>query len=985
MANNPTGLTVTRSGDKFICRWKNSSSYVGFDFYYYYTTKSGSTTTSHKSNVITIGTTKHTVSLNHNVSVFRFYVRGIVPTRTSVTKTGWSQKDYEINPPANPVIKAEWDSATPNKTVFTYTATDSGHYPFKEIEYQYMWAENCGSDPYYLNWKSATVYSSTSLTGTIFNSAESGYNTGSHARVVRARTVGPGGYSDWVYKKHVYAQPNSAKNLQAVSARAIPETGAIEATITWTLVSTATNPVDKQTVQYVIGEPGAGMTPPNSWNDIDTPLNAKQDSWSGQIDTPLGDNQCIWFRVVTKHDNNTVASTPVLALAGKLAAPTITAFSSNAGSQTITITATNNATDAAGSFLMVRYYKDTALGPVGGIIGIINSGESTTLRVPWSGTDTLGSVCVAAAVGSYTYADITSPYNYRAYDVKADMLSDDVYAQTVTVPTITLAQADVPETVAVSWEWINDVTGLELTWSERKDAWSSTDEPNSHEVDITNTGTLNVSDIEPGVTYYFRARFMNGSGDNATYSDYSSIKEINIASEPAIPVLTIEPDMAAPDESFTASWVYVSYDDSTQANALLVIDNNGAETELAMVGSSQTITLNAEEAGLTTGTYALKVKVYSTRGMESQYSDLAYITIAPPLTCSITSTSLLMNQPVVIDPSTTIYENILDEMPLDVTVVGAGNAGTTEVVIQRTEDYVKMKPDEDDYYGYTDEIVAGVSHTGEDPFQFEFPIMGRLDDGASYKLVATVTDEYGRTATDEIPFTVYWDEQAVKAEGSALISDDVAHITVGTPAGADVDDTVDIYRLSADKPKLIVQGAEFGDEYIDPYPTMGEFGGYRLVLITKNQDYYTADEEPSWIDISVPYDRYETVITFGGNEVALYGNLKVSSDFAKDFQRTRYLGGSIRGDWKRGVERDGSADGVAVTTRDPELIKDLRRLAEWTGLCHVRTPDGSNFMADVQVSDDEGYDSAGKIYNCSLNISKVDTIELDGMLVEEES
>ena len=61
----------------------------------------------------------------------------------------------------------------------------------------------------------------------------------------------------------------------------------------------------------------------------------------------------------------------------------------------------------------------------------------------------------------------------------------------------------------------------------------------------------------------------------------------------------------------------------------------------------------------------------------------------------------------------------------------------------------------------------------------------------------------------------------------------------------------------------------------------------------------------------------------------------------------------------------------------------LRRLAEYPGICHVRTQDGSSYAADVQVSDGLGYSTAGRLNSFTLNITRVDSEKLDGIPYSE--
>ena len=65
------------------------------------------------------------------------------------------------------------------------------------------------------------------------------------------------------------------------------------------------------------------------------------------------------------------------------------------------------------------------------------------------------------------------------------------------------------------------------------------------------------------------------------------------------------------------------------------------------------------------------------------------------------------------------------------------------------------------------------------------------------------------------------------------------------------------------------------------------------------------------------------------------------------------------------------------------MLKDVRRLADYPGICHVRTADGSSYAADVQVSEDYTDDEKGMVTNYSLSITKVGSQGFDGMTKEQ--
>ena len=119
-------------------------------------------------------------------------------------------------------------------------------------------------------------------------------------------------------------------------------------------------------------------------------------------------------------------------------------------------------------------------------------------------------------------------------------------------------------------------------------------------------------------------------------------------------------------------------------------------------------------------------------------------------------------------------------MPLSVTAVGSGVGGLTTLAIERAESYHLDRPDESHADGYEGETVFMHSQIGEDPIDVTVDsLMGALDDGAKYRIVATVQDGLGQSAVDLLEFEVHWEHQAVIPEANVVIDDEnlVAKIT----------------------------------------------------------------------------------------------------------------------------------------------------------------------------------------------------------------
>ena len=336
----------------------------------------------------------------------------------------------------------------------------------------------------------------------------------------------------------------------------------------------------------------------------------------------------------------------------------------------------------------------------------------------------------------------------------------------------------------------------------------------------------------------------------------------------------------------------------------------------------------------------------------------------------------------------TVADNVIDtkaltELPLTITVSGAGDGGTTTVAIERASDYHVDRPDGTDFNGYEGETIAVYTQTGDDEITIERDdLLGTFDDGAFYRIVATVADGIGQTDTETLEFIVQWAHQAVMPTATASMDGTVALITPTQPTGYADGDTVDIYRLSVDRPELIYTGAEMGTQYVDPFPAIGEYGGHRIVYRTIDGDYITETNDIAWLDLGETdgdnLDVDYSIINFGSDEIHLRLNLDVSNAWQKDFKQTKYLGGSVQGDWNKGYSRTGSLKGLVVTTDDPETIQLLKLLAVWDRDCHMRTPDGSSFTCNIDVSDELSHSTAGKGYSVTMNVTRIDPEELDG-------
>lgn len=1020
----PSGLTITRSGNNLTFAWKIADTNYGKGQQLQYrfsnmkadTWKSVEIGTSTTTKTVTIPVADYYPNKSTLLNSVTFRVRGIrsnylvhdTKSSESAKKTkaynpqwsAWSSKTFDFAVPNVPSGSTEWTEEHNNETTFNWEVetSSSGAKHYSNVELQTIRVKECNvTDGSTLSWKTTTdgwatdIYGATGSRLIPEDSAILAVN--SYTRWVRVRARGVKGASNWRYLKHVYGKPYRAK-VTSASATATAARGYI-CNIQWEAPQNAAHPIDKTTVEYAFAQPERGLVCPGgaSWTLAETLRDtAGKDAANFEVDARVELDQCLYLRVNTEHDDNINHGEPQRVAVGSLTNPTDISADIPSSGYTATVTATNNSA-VPDSFLVVIFRRK---GKEDIIVGIIPNG-STSARVTcpnWS-SETSFSFGVYAAQG--TYERVTRADSVTQYRVTQNTRSSGTIWTTENVPkapeNVTVEETATNGKVLVKWDWSwGTADSAELAWSDDKNAWQSTSGYKSYKIE-SKTAKWYIPDLTMGKRWYIRVRLI----EDKELGPWSTAVWIDLATKPTTPTLTLSAGRIKIDGNVTASWTYETRDDTPQIYAEVqeCTISGDTVTGVKIVGkteSSQALILYPEVLGWEAGsTHNLRVRVTSGSQKKSDWSDPVTVNIASPLTCNITQISL--EEVTVIDDEEqgiTRMVQALTEMPFTLTVTGAGAGGTTAVYIEREESYHMDKPDETDFNGHQGEAVAITKQSGEDQITItQDDLIGSLDDGAKYRLVATVNDDLGQSAKSSIVFEVRWEHQAIVPSAEIEV-DDINYITKITPiapTGAMQGDTCDIYRLSADKPELIISDGIFGTTYVDPYPTLNEHGGHRIVFKTINGDYITESNQPAWFDYVASDGNIlplsKVIIDFQGEQVILPYNIAISSAWAKDFTETKYLGGSIQGDWNKAVSRTGSINTTSITVDNPALIKAMRKLAAYPGICHVRTPEGSSYAADVQVSESMSYEAAGKIAEFSISITRVDAEGLDGMTLAE--
>lgn len=1018
----PSGLTLNRNNYYFTIHWKcGDDNYNDGQQLQFYSPLSKKwvglkITKTNKQHTLLINRDSYYPKTKTKLSSVKMRVRGnrkkyTVENKKTGKKTSyeptyseWANIAFDLRVPSRPNLSATLSSEAVNETTFAWSHEFSldNHNPVYHLLWQSILVKDdskAGGADHKWNSKQSGWMTGTSNASASLPIAEQTelLASGSYTRWFRICARGPAGDSSWSYAKHVYAKPNQAKIVAGKTSVTASAAGGYTCKVTWKVDAPIWRPIDYTIVQYAFATPVNGLGCPDgaSWTNASTSRDTSgEDAAAFSIGGTVDDNQCLFVRVNTYHDHaeNLTTSSPWMMVAGLLSEPTGLTVQVDSDTRRATVQATNNALpDNPYSFLAVMY-KSSA-NTKGFVIGVIPHGQdSVVLQLPSVGGDVTENISVKAVLG--TYKASTSVQGVTSYTITEWMRSvvvDNGGAIPKAPTNVTLSKTATDGTIRVDFDWAwSGAVGAEISWADNENAWLSTSQPKTYLIDTIHAPSWYLVGLTTGKTWYVRVRF--ASGDN-TYGAYSETKSIDLSAAPSIPVLTLSDGVITQDGRVTASWTFETSDGSEQAYAEVAeeITESGTTTyrKIAQTTTAKSVTIKASDYNWQTGeSHALVVRVASSSGRESDgWSNPVFINIAEPIDVSITQTSLV--DMTLEEGESTRTIKALTDIPMTATITGAGAGGITTLVIERAEDYQVDRPDETDFYGFAGETIVSRSYSGEEQQTIDLTdLVGSLDDGASYNLIATAQDSLGQKDTVTLPFEVHWANQA-KMPTATVTIDEEDMIAILTPSAESpaVGDVCDIYRLSVDRPELIYPDAQFGTAYVDPYPAIGEFGGHRFVYKTKNGDYITEDNRLAMYDTGENegdvIDSDYTIIDFDGGRIQINRNLDVDNKWKKDFEETQYLGGSVVGDWNPAISREASVSTVAVPILDGETIQAMRRLAVHAGACHVRTSDGSSYNANVEVSDRYDHKNGRQVISYDLSITRIDPEEYDGMTLEE--
>lgn len=345
---------------------------------------------------------------------------------------------------------------------------------------------------------------------------------------------------------------------------------------------------------------------------------------------------------------------------------------------------------------------------------------------------------------------------------------------------------------------------------------------------------------------------------------------------------------------------------------------------------------------------ALTLSVSVSTGGGSATSPAVSVAISQAPTVSLTVPATLTAQPLSFGATAS------EACTLAVVVTSDGNEGQTPagVIAQPLGDTI-----------WSAEIVpTWTESNGTLSTTVTLPERLAFTDNGSYTVEVTptsiATGMVGEAA--EATTTVAWSAQApTPDEGAATLTpndytdDDGRRHKSVTIALAPNDeeesgstDVYDIYRMTGDGAVAIGTGWPLTSEATDEYAPFGD--GMALAYRVARR---TADGDVAWSDYEYALDGDSIRIDWDGQSVELPYDIAISDGYAKDVDVHQYLDGSTDALYELGVTRTAKLSTDVIRLDDQRTVALVRSLARYAGPAFVRTPDGSAYEADVQVSD----------------------------------
>lgn len=276
-------------------------------------------------------------------------------------------------------------------------------------------------------------------------------------------------------------------------------------------------------------------------------------------------------------------------------------------------------------------------------VGVPDDGECTALSVDMS-------LVIPETEGKRSWVRIKSWnqiedgfYRYSDYYQLKELYTPAPTAEDDQCAIVSCTSADDGLGAMVTVGYANDSnTGTEVAWSDREDAWTSTDQPDTFEVtwdddpkaasatEWDKSCTVDVRGLEQGTNYYIKARrYLERDDADTTYSPWSDARTVTPSVAPGAVTLTA-PASVPIGSDCAVSW---AFDGGTQTAWEIVSDGRVLKSGTDALGSCTLAADELQASADSNGNVRISVIVH-TGGGTSQ-SEESVIVIAKPPTLSV--------------------------------------------------------------------------------------------------------------------------------------------------------------------------------------------------------------------------------------------------------------------------------------------------------------------------------------------------------------
>lgn len=508
-----------------------------------------------------------------------------------------------------------------------------------------------------------------------------------------------------------------------------------------------------------------------------------------------------------------------------------------------------------------------------------------------------------------------------------------------------------------------------------------------------------------GKMYYFRFAAINKENQQGPWSNIFSCI---FGTKPSPPTTWQSASAAKIGESVVLYWLHNSQDGSIERDAILEIRNGDTIIKNSVISnpewSSKDKKLKPTEYIFSTDIFDRDVSLtwaVKTRGILDEYSDFSVTRKIDIFYPPIVSLNIFKERRWFWDPldfeEGTIYTCPAEYMiPYDLPVetiphyplyVGVDvtpktikpielNLSVYSTMDYKTEDY----KGEAIWIGAEEQIFSmnfGYVDFEETPNMFQLALQPSdisLADGITYRMAATVLMSSGLTGTDEVIFTVDFEEE--NHDVNAIIDYDPELACCYIQPYCEYMDQeklvpgylLSVYRKDFDGKFTEIANRLENEEQItvlDPHPTLRNVV-YRIVAISKKTGsvlYYDLPPEPvdetaivlQWnerwksLEDTGEYDE-EVEPAWTGNMLKLPYNVDVSDSSSLDVSLVEYIGRSHPVTYYGTQVGQSHSLSSAVPYNDQKTIEKLRALQRYLGDVYIREPSGVGYWASISVN-----------------------------------